>query len=74
MFGSMKELKDELLKGERFDFECKEAESTVPRSAYESYSSFANTNGGVIVLGIKEVRKAKTPEERFIIEGSLSPE
>ena len=74
MFGSMKELKDELLKGERFDFECKEAESTVPRSAYESYSSFANTNGGVIVLGIKEVRKAKTPEERFIIQGIKNPQ
>ena len=74
MFGSMQELKDELLKGERFDFECKEAESTVPRSAYESYSSFANTNGGVIVLGIKEVRKAKTPEERFIIQGIKNPQ
>lgn len=68
MFESMKELKTELIKGEKFDFECKESESIVPKSAYESYSSFANTNGGVIVLGIKEVKKAKK-EERFIIQG-----
>jgi len=74
VLNSMQELKVELLKGEKFDFECKESESTVPKSVYESYSSFANTNGGLIVLGIKEVKKAKKPEERFIIEGIKNPQ
>ena len=69
MFESIKEVKNELIKGERFDFECKESESVVPKSVYESYSSFANTNGGVIVLGIKEVKNAKNVKERFVIQG-----
>ena len=69
MFSSMKELKDALSRGEKFNFECKESESVVPRSAYESYSSFANTDGGVIVLGIKEVKKANLSEDRFIVQG-----
>ena len=74
MFESMDELKNELIKGEKFDFECKESESVVPKSAYESYSSFANTNGGVIVLGVKEVKKVKKAEDRFIIQGIKNPQ
>lgn len=65
VLNSMQELKVELLKGEKFDFECKESESTVPKSVYESYSSFANTNGGLIVLGIKEVKKSQETGRTF---------
>ena len=43
-----------IYKGEKVDIECKDAESNVPRSAYESYSAFANTKGGYIILGVKE--------------------
>lgn len=65
----MQELKQLIYKGEKVDIECKEAENNVPRSAYESYSAFANTKGGYIILGVKEDKKKILPEERFIIQG-----
>lgn len=48
---NMQELKQLIYKGEKVDIECKEAENNVPRSAYESYSAFANTKGGYVILG-----------------------
>ena len=57
---TMADILEKLKSGERVDVECKAAESTVPKSAYESYSAFANTNGGYIFLGILENRKKKT--------------
>ena len=52
---------DELLEilkvGENVDVECKEAENKIPNSLWESYSAMANTNGGIIILGIKEDKK-----------------
>lgn len=45
----------EILKiGETVDVECKEGENKIPNSLWESYSAMANTNGGIIILGIKE--------------------
>lgn len=47
----------ELLKiGETVDVEFKEGQSLLPLSLWESYSAMANTNGGIIVLGVKENR------------------
>lgn len=66
---TFEEIKGKLLGGEHLNLECKEAEANVPRSVYESYSAFANTNGGNIVLGIKENKKATTPDKRFVIHG-----
>lgn len=66
---NMQELKQLIYKGEKVDIECKEAESNVPRSAYESYSAFANTKGGFIILGVKEDKKKTLSQERFIIQG-----
>ena len=40
--------------GERIDFECKRAESKLPISVCETYSSFANTDGGIILFGVEK--------------------
>ncbi|NQU64736.1 MAG: putative DNA binding domain-containing protein, partial [SAR324 cluster bacterium] len=36
------------------DVEFKEARTAVPKSAYESVSAFANTEGGLLVFGVKK--------------------
>jgi len=41
--------------GENSELECKAAEMQLPKSIWETYSSFANTNGGTILLGIEEI-------------------
>ncbi len=66
---NMQELEQLIYKGEKVDIEYKEAENNVPRSVYESYSAFANTKGGYIILGVKEDKKKLLPRERFIIQG-----
>ena len=45
----------ELMKiGENSEVEFKTAELQLPKSLWETYSSFANTNGGTIFLGVEE--------------------
>lgn len=66
---NMQELKKLIYQGEKVDTECKKAENSVPKSVYESYSAFANTKGGYIILGVKEDKAKTVPEERFIIQG-----
>lgn len=56
---NMQELKELIYQGEKVDMECKKAEKSVPKSAYESYSAFANTKGGYIIPGVRE-DKTKT--------------
>ena len=60
---------DYLKVGERITFECKKAENAVPKSVWETYSSFANTIGGTIILGIKENTNEDDVEKRFEITG-----
>lgn len=60
---NMQELKELIYQGEKVDIECKKAEKNVPKSAYESYSAFANTKGGYIILGVRE---DKTKTDRII--------
>ena len=50
---NMQEARDLIYQGEKVDIECKKAADSVPKSVYESYSGFANTNGGYIFLGVK---------------------
>ena len=69
----MKSIKQLLYKGEKVDTECKRAEKAVPKSVYVSYSAFANTKGGYIILGVEEDKSKQLPEERFIIQGIDNP-
>ncbi|MCD8221862.1 MAG: putative DNA binding domain-containing protein [Clostridiales bacterium] len=68
------ELLDEIFKGEKIDMECKLAEKAIPQSVYETYSSFANSKGGNIVLGVEEDKSKTDPKERFILRGVSDPE
>ena len=43
--------------GEVVHTECKDASGGLPDTLWESYSSFANTDGGVILRGVKEVAR-----------------
>ena len=58
------QLLDALELGEDFEIEFKSARGGVPRSLWESYSAFANTEGGVIVLGVRQ-----RGSNRFEIQG-----
>lgn len=59
--------------GETINLECKKAETTLPNAIWETYSSFANTNGGVILLGVEECVKEKDPEKRFSFTAVKNP-
>lgn len=50
------------------DFEVKEAASDIPRSCWETVSAFANTSGGWLILGIKQIGK------EFQVKGVKNPE
>ena len=59
--------------GERISFECKKCENQIPKSVWETYSSFANTVGGIIVLGITEHTEEPDQTKRFEITGVNNP-
>lgn len=50
-------------------FEAKAAQGGLPKSTWETYSAFANSDGGVIVLGLKELA-----DRRLVPVGLADPE
>ena len=59
--------------GESTSVEIKKCSDSLPRSVWETYSAFANTRGGVILLGITE-HKDRPLESRFEITGVSDPD
>lgn len=43
--------------GENSSVEFKKCSDKLPQSVWETYSAFANTRGGIILLGITEHKK-----------------
>ena len=59
-------LQDIELLRESAEIECKlasgkDGQGAIPKDMWETYSAFANTDGGYIVLGLKENKKGFTP-------------
>jgi len=53
----IEDLKRLLSQRENCEIEYKTAKGGFPKAFWSTYSSFGNTNGGVVVLGVKEVNK-----------------
>ena len=68
------EILDMLKYSENIHLECKKAESLLPKSVWETYSSFANTDGGVILFGIEEHLKEKDFSHRYSFVSINNPE
>ena len=68
-----KEILELLQYGEHIHLECKKAESKLPNSLWETYSSFANTDGGVILFGVEEHPKETDPNKRFTFASIQNP-
>ncbi|EHR34192.1 ATP-binding protein [Megamonas funiformis] len=44
------------LEAENQDIECKQCKRILPKDLWSTYSAFANTHGGKIILGITEIK------------------
>lgn len=66
----MIDLKEIFKSSEKVNIEVKAAQGGIPNSIWETYSSFANTFGGTIILGIGEDKETK----KFIPVGVSEPQ
>ena len=62
-------IKSIMATGERVTLECKKAQNSIPNSLWDTYSAFANTSGGIILLGVIEHIEEKDITKRFDIVG-----
>ncbi len=67
------EIKAIVSKRESLTLECKTVSNSLPRSLWETYSAFANTVGGIILLGVEEHKSPKNTAKRFTFEGVSDP-
>ena len=51
----MQELKSMIYQGEKVDIECKKAESSVPKSTYESYLHLPIQRVDILFLGSRKI-------------------
>ena len=65
------ELKKLIADGETVHLECKLAENATPADFWPSYSAFANTDGGTIILGIREKDGKREIEGLLDAENSI---
>ena len=63
-----------LERGEHLTLECKRCESKLPNSLWDTYSAFANSYGGTILLGIEEHRAETDQSKCFTIQGVTNPD
>ena len=69
-----REIMELLQFGEHIHLECKKAETKLPGAVWETYSSFANTDGGVILFGVEEHPKEPEFAKRFIFRSINNPD
>ena len=68
------DIHDLLKQGEPLTLECKRCENRLPNSLWDTYSAFANSYGGTILLGIEEHRTETDPIKRFTIHCVANPD
>ena len=55
-------------------FEAKSASNGIPPEFWESYSAFANTYGGTILLGVDEHKEEIDPQKRYTVTSISNPQ
>jgi predicted HTH transcriptional regulator len=66
---SIDEVIDIIKYGETINLECKKCENGLPKSLWETYSSFANSRGGTIILGVQEEKEPISIDKKFTLIG-----